>query len=1045
MLWTTRVSPVLRLAALGLLARRVQALLLAGLSTLVVASGVFAPVFSRAVDQGVFLFQTRSGGELSRTVVAEASGELGGSISAAVIDRVMPAGLTEFLGAPRHMWSGRVRVEGGRLGALHGSVLAQPDTCVGLTLVSGRCPVAGFEVAVSEADAAANAWSPGSTVLAREDRGSEITPDFDPPMVVVGVYAVDVQASHWPWVLLTGSSGVVEPGQNVVGADAFVTSVATFERAAAAGAGASTRGWVNPRLTATFALNTGTAGLDDLPAIADGISRAQAAGRQASPEVAVRSGLPDVGQEVALGQVQSRLVVFFLVAQLALLAVAVVILVSGAAAAQRRPEIGLARLRGYSGPQARMVTGVELMLPVGIGVPCGIIVGLAVARSGALAVLPQGVPWEVPIAALPLGVLGGLVCAVAAWFASRSASREPIDRLLRRVAVRQVALRTGIIDVLVVGAALSAVVALESGGSTGALSLVTPTLLAIAVGLMAGWLVVPLASWAAGRARRAGRPVGALVALSVARRPLLRRVVTVTIVATALTVFAGLALLTGAENRDRRARTETGAAVVAHTDAHDIAVVRSALATVPRTGDKPIGTPVVWLMQGSPQALRTMAVIPDELAQVADLAVRPEAFPFDLLNAPLVEPPRVKGSIVTVALSSTMVKIDNAVDAYPSGLGPETPMVLTARVLDGEGTLATVTLGPVPIGDTGAQTLTAGVPCRSGCTIVGLGVDQTVADPRYLSGTIRLTSMSSPDGGQADLAAPGVWPSSSSQTGTSVSRDASGALTLWFRSERTGASVTSTLVSAAIPALVATEPGEPTLGPRQGAGLDGLEMRLVDVATIPYAPGGGSNVAIVNLNTLQARGNLVASTGRVDIFLSEPDRLDEVTHALKEARVTVTHAQTPDELRVRYEQAAPAWSLSLAPLTAGAAVLMALLVMAVVVAADWRSRRHDDASLTVAGVPRRWLTRAVRSGYLCLIAAAVLLGTLAGLAGSWLALPLLPLFARPSTAYQVDWTFHPGVVVALVAPLILLFTGVAWLLAHLQTRDIRAVDARDLG
>ncbi len=58
-----------------------------------------------------------------------------------------------------------------------------------------------------------------------------------------------------------------------------------LERAVAAGNGALTRGWVNPRLTATFELNNGTAGLDDLPTIADGISSAQAAGRQASPEV----------------------------------------------------------------------------------------------------------------------------------------------------------------------------------------------------------------------------------------------------------------------------------------------------------------------------------------------------------------------------------------------------------------------------------------------------------------------------------------------------------------------------------------------------------------------------------------------------------------------------------------------------------------------------------------------------------------------------------------------------------------------------------------
>ena len=113
-------------------------------------------------------------------------------------------------------------------------------------------------------------------------------------------------------------------------------------------------------------------------------------------------------------------------------------------------------------------------------------------------------------------------------------------------------------DAVVVAVAAAGLVPAR-GRLSGPLALVTLTLISLALGLILAHILIPVADAAARRLTARGRVVGSLAAVQVARRPAVRRIIAISTVATALTVFATDALVVGARNREDRARVESGA------------------------------------------------------------------------------------------------------------------------------------------------------------------------------------------------------------------------------------------------------------------------------------------------------------------------------------------------------------------------------------------------------------------------------------------------------------------------------------------------------
>ena len=223
-------------------------------------------------------------------------------------------------------------------------------------------------------------------------------------------------------------------------------------------------------------------------------------------------------------------------------------------------------------------------------------------------------------------LLSLVVAVLAVAVVARPTLREPISTLLRRVPPRRAGWAVGVVDAVVVAVAAAGLVTLASKGlSSGPLALVTPTLIALALGLVLAHVLIPVADAAARRLTARGRVVGGLTAVQVARRPAVRRIMAIITVATALTVFATDAIVVGARNREDRARVESGAEAVIITSTTDVNTLRQGVRAADPSGT--VATPVVEVRQGSSTAMTTLAVVPDQFARIAELPRDGGAFP----------------------------------------------------------------------------------------------------------------------------------------------------------------------------------------------------------------------------------------------------------------------------------------------------------------------------------------------------------------------------------------------------------------------------------
>ena len=99
--------------------------------------------------------------------------------------------------------------------------------------------------------------------------------------------------------------------------------------------------------------------------------------------------------------------------------------------------------------------------------------------------------------------------------------------------------------------------------------------------------------------------------------------------------------------------------------------------------------------------------------------------------------------------------------------------------------------------------------------------------------------------------------------------------------------------------------------------------------------------------------------------------------------------------------------IALAAVIGALAVLLAALVLVLVAATGWRGRARDYAALRMAGVGVRSLRRASIVEQGTVVAVAAVVGAACGLVASALALPMVPLFTRPSPTFVDDFTPAP--------------------------------------
>lgn len=993
--------------------RRGQAITLALVSALVATCAVFAPVFARSVDQALLKEHiTVAGAERTATAISWQRTQGHQDVLPEDIAGHVPAGLAEVSAEPISvMRSGTtVVVKEGKLPSPV-ALRSRSGVCDHLE-IEGRCPSAAGEVLVSVTDAKAWGWDDGTVLEVPQERFDPLEPDPPPvELTVVGTYGAPAdEPDYWLGDVPDGKSGVALADLDTgPGVDDLITTEQTFVDAL-------------PDAVATVALplDRDAASLESMPRAAGAAARL---GKE-RPELTVDESAAELVGGIRTGREQTAVIVPFVMVQLALLAVLVLFLVAQAAVDQRRHEIALARLRGHSRRGARRLLLTELTLPVLLGLPLGFLAALGLAAAVRRAMLPAGIPFDVPLAVLPWLIGSLLVSVLAVYLAARPVLGEPVNDLLRSVSPRRGGGSVVVDSVVVVLAGLG-VVGLATGALSGPAALATPTLLAIAVGVLAARLVPRLAAARARRAMRRGRVAAAIAGHGIGRRPAARRVLVVTTVATAVAVFGANAVVVADRNRLARAELETGAPGVVSVDATTVPELVAAANTLEREGIE--AAPVVVIPPRDPEAPRTIATDPERLERVAhpqtvaglDLAA---------LALPEQRPVRVSGEIASARVTW---------DLEARGDGEAPTLALDMTTPSGEERSADLaTLGPRSSGRT---TVRADLGC-SGCRVDALRVGTSGLEGSTVRGSVRIAGLAV-DGKPLPVTGRGTWESAGPDGRAGIDVTAKGDTLDLSITAADGEDVSTyvTDVPRPLPGIVAT-----------GEGAKGDDLQFVDVAggqsevethqQVAAIPAVTDNGVLLSLPAL-ARSNEEIDTGRATTQLwvsdASPQGIDRTRGVLAGDGVGVGNVSTTADVDRAYDRSASAWGLQLALVGGGLAVLLAALVLVVLAVTGWRSVVHDLAALRVSGVSRSAATSALRTEHLVSVAVGVLLGAGCALVGSWVALPSIPLFTTSADVPAADLSPSWPAVLAATAGVALVLLALAAALATTVGRRVR--------
>lgn len=999
--------------------RRGQVIALALVSALVATCAVFAPVFARSIDQALLrVHVTEADPATSATTLTRPRTSTTPQLMPQSVVDLVPADLARVSQEPisgLRYATDVVPRQGKRASPV--VLRTRTDLC-GHVEVTGRCPDAAGEVLVSAADATTWGWRAGTTLAAPQAKYSRFDPDLpDVELTVVGTYtAPQEDPAYWLSDRPDGKSGVPQPDlDNLPGVDDIFTDEETFAEALPTAA-----------VTVDLPLDPATATLDSLPLAAASVDRLA----KDHEEVTIDDSAGELVDGIATGRSQTAVIVPFVMVQLALLSVLVLFLVAQAAVDQRRHDVALARLRGRSRSGARRLLLTELGVPVLLGLPIGCAAALGLAVLVRRAMLPADIPFEIPLAVVPW-LVGALVASVVTvHLAARPVLREPVNDLLRSVRPSAAA-GAPVAEVVVVVLAVLGVAGLATGALSGPAALATPTLLAIAVGVLAARLVPRLAARRARSAMRRGRVAAAIAGHAIGRRPAARRVLVVTTVATAVAVFGANAVVVADRNRMARAELETGAPAVVTVDSPSAPALIAAADALEEHDI--VAAPVAMIRPRDGGAAATMATDPQRLLEVAHPdTVR--GLDVATLALPDQEPIVLPAGSVTGAVSWDFVISTG--DVAPTLVADLTTPQGDKRSAD------LATLGPRPAG---TRHVDAPLFCSDGCRLAGLRVSTSGFAGAEVKGSVTVTGLAV-DGTALPVTGDGVWSSSKAADGTGLQVTTQGKGLHLEVSAADGADVSAHVadVPRPMPAIVSGDVAQ------QGAVLQVLDIAggQTEVRADQHVralPGTTDRGVLLSLPALaRVTGELDTTRTERQLWLADasPAAIAEVERVLEQDGVAVRSVRTTAEADTVYDDSASGWGLQLALLGGALAVILAGLVLLILAITGWRAAVSDLAALRISGVGRRAAARALRTEHLTSVAVGVLLGALCALAGSWIALPALPLFTSPAAVPALDFAPAWLAVAAATVVVALVLLVIAWLLSVAVLRRVRLSAAK---
>jgi hypothetical protein len=992
--------------------RWAQSLVLAGVSLLIGTCAVFGPWFARAVEQTV-MTETLSGQRLpaSWLIVSRgtqfASGTAGQLFQPEQLDKVLPDDLRSHFTPPVHGYYSDIAWRGKPTDDRTATRLRWRDGyCAQLTVVEGRCPQAANEVIASVVDKSFWDIHVGQDLSA----GAADNASADQPLRVVGFYRpVEARGDYWFGDYPIGHTR--KPTDKDPGwANEMFTERTTFTNSAKFAAEATSDTRPLP----------GKNRLRDLDRLQDATRTVNGNASELGVPAEVTSSLPTLVDQIRAERKQANTIIPLVMVQVALFAVVVLALALAAVVDQRRPEIALSRLRGSSARRTHRALALELGLPVLAGTLVGGVLGFGILtivrttwlRHGA----PAELPWTVP-AALAAAVVAALIAVV---LQVRTAVRRPIWTLLRRVAPRGHGRAIGVADLCIIVFAVAGLFAALTGDGRGPLPVLTPALLALAAGLAFAHLLLPTAGLISRGAIRRGRLGLALGALQVSRRPAVTRIVAAVAVAAALLTFAGQAASVGTRNRDLRSGYETGAEGVLRMNALYFADFLGAVNKI--DPDRRWLTPVVMSRPGSPDALQTEMIEPASFRRIAFRGDQlTDAAGWQALTARSTPAPiELRSTQLTVTVSTGPIAAHpiNSENGTPINSGKPRSVVLRANLVSHrDGARYLVSFPALKLPATRPVVLQAPVECQAGCDLLRLGVGREALDQTGLQGDLTISKLSSDDHPSIALGTPDDWKTLvvvGDDPGR-VTAKPGGLLTIGMTSYGNDEYLQYGTVPPAVPAFVTPEfrYDENTTAP----GVDGSPMLLNRIERL-HAPvnRNGTHTAVVDLETVRRLGGSVDEGGTdFEVWLNKDglSNVDTIIEQFAKAGLNPELVDSRDDRIATYGRSASALALQLTPVVGIAAWVLAIVVLLLTVVTSWRSRAQDYASLRLTGVPASATGRAARWEQTGPVALAVLLGTICGLVGAHVALPLIPLFASGDSPIPLDLSTNWPVAIGL--------------------------------
>ncbi len=980
--------------------RRATSLVVVVLSALVSTCLVLAPLYTRALGQATTatLLDAAPARDRGLSLTSTSATTPSLALTPEALTQLVPPEVRRFFGTPVTSTSVGIGLmplisqPGGRL-------LARDGVCLQVRFTSGRCPSSSGEIAVSADQSRAYAQPVGATLEAGEFDEAVSLPEATPrtTLRVVGVYQ-PLAGLTFPDDALTG------PAAERVGYDTMLTPRATLTDTVAGPDGRPTP-WFEPRYAVDLSLVTGRVDVDTIGPLASTVRDlvryplgAERAETQVARTVSASTGLPIIADEVAVGTAQAAVTVPLLMAQIALLIGCVLWLVLVAAADQRRAEVAVARLRGRGAGGARRLLLGETLPPVLLGAPLGAllaVVGTTVARHTVLSGDP---PYEMPVGAVvALGAALVLMTGLAV-LSVRRVSLEPVAALLRSVPPRRTAVRLGILEAMLVAAALSAFVALVTGSVGGAVGQVAPSLLALAVGVVAARVLVRALAAAGRWLLRHGRATAGVALLTSSRRATTRWLVPVVTVALSIAVVSADALAVGSRSWTGRGAAEVGAASVLTLDSGDLTAVTSALRAIDPTGAHL--TPVAVLHPTVQGATTTMGVVPEAFRRIALWpGVAPAALPLDRLTAPTVPPLVVTGSRIAYHVEASAQRL-----VPPVLRAAPTDLVVGLRVVHADGTVASLGLGTLPAAGVEADEV-ATLDCATGCRVTGVGV-LTPRGSASVTGRLTLTRLTV-DGRPVDVGGAGSWRDASAAD-AAVTGGPSGdsALRLVYTTNGFDSSfLTHASVPDVVPALTTRSSSPSSPGATfAGSYVDGSALLLSSEGQVSFVPGGPAAASLVNLDNLLTQGWRGGGSAVLEAYVDTTDvvALAGLASSLRERGLSVVSTRQAGAVGAAYGRTAAARSLQLALAVGLLALLVAAVGLVVLASTSARARSRDYAALRLVGQHPRSTALLAQLETATVIVVSGLLGAAVGLWSAPAAVGLVPLFTSTPPTYPVD-------------------------------------------